>query len=249
MVSRKLRIWIVRWVLGFVEVGNHFFVLQACDGYLEPTLEELGQQLREAMPDVGGMLVEQLGSHLLLVSSPEELFQFFFSIRGKSIEVCNMKNSSSHVTLFDSIRNAPFGFFPWKALRCLIPFKFSGLAELLHPTPEGSEGHDEHFLVEQNSLPGQFLRRCILSFNLLSFEGTCRLVTELDAYHRPALTIARGIPSDKELAVGKLSDREDEGEDGLEDENLQWGGANLEHKLSALPGSVSRRDPTRRIFG
>ncbi|CAK9272339.1 unnamed protein product [Sphagnum jensenii] len=160
---------------------------KACDGYLEPTLEELGQQLREAMPDVGGMLVEQLGSHLLLVSSPEELFQFFFSIRGKSIEV---------------------------------------------------EGHDEHFLVEQNSLPGQFLRRCILSFNLLSFEGTCRLVTELDAYHRPALTIARGIPSDKELAVGKLSDREDEGEDGLEDENLHWGGANLEHKLSALPGSV-----------
>jgi hypothetical protein len=75
-------------------------VLQACDGYLEPTLEELGQQLREAMPDVGGMLVEQLGSHLLLVSSPEELFQFFVSIRGKSIEACNMKNSSSHVTLF-----------------------------------------------------------------------------------------------------------------------------------------------------
>ncbi len=74
-------------------------------------------------------------------------------------------------------------------------------------------------------------------------------MTELDAYHRPALTIARGIPSDKELAVGKLSDREDEGEDGLEDENLHWGGANLEHKLSALPGSVSRRDPTRRIFG
>jgi len=98
-------------------------VLQACDGYLEPTLEELGQQLREAMPDVGGMLVEQLGSHLLLVSSPEELFQFFFSIR-----------------------------------------------ELLNATPEGSEGHDAHFLVEQNSLPGQFLRRCILSFNLLSFE-------------------------------------------------------------------------------
>jgi hypothetical protein len=86
-------------------------VLQACDGYLEPTLEELGQQLREAMPDVGGMLVEQLGSHLLLVSSPEELFQFFFSIRGKSIEVCNMKNSSLHVILFHSIHNAPFGFF------------------------------------------------------------------------------------------------------------------------------------------
>ncbi len=47
-------------------------------------------------------------------------------------------------------------------------------------------------------------------------------MTELDAYHRPALTIARGIPSDKELAVGKLSDKEDEGENGLEYENLQW---------------------------
>jgi hypothetical protein len=40
--------------------------------------------------------------------------------------------------------------------------------------------------------------------------------------HRPAFTIAQGIPVDKELAVGKLSDQEDEGENGLEDENLQW---------------------------
>jgi hypothetical protein len=40
--------------------------------------------------------------------------------------------------------------------------------------------------------------------------------------YRPAFTIAQGIPGDKELVVGKLPDQEDEGENGLEDENLQW---------------------------
>lgn len=44
------------------------------------------------------------------------------------------------------------------------------LAPVPYMTPEGGGGDDEPLLVEPNSLLGQFLRRCILSFNLLSFE-------------------------------------------------------------------------------
>jgi hypothetical protein len=56
---------------------------------------------------------------------------------------------------------------------------------------------------------------------LTSEEKVGEVRGAVDTY-RPAFTIAQGIPGDKELAVGKLSDKEDEGENGLEDENLQW---------------------------
>ncbi len=56
---------------------------------------------------------------------------------------------------------------------------------------------------------------------LTSEEKVGEVRRAVDTY-RPAFTIAQGIPGDKELAVGKLSDKEDEGENGLEDEDLQW---------------------------
>lgn len=64
-----------------------FFHIQASDGFLEPTLEELGQELKMALSDVGGILFEQLGSRLPLFSSPEDLFQFFVTLRGKCFPV------------------------------------------------------------------------------------------------------------------------------------------------------------------
>jgi hypothetical protein len=44
------------------------------------------------------------------------------------------------------------------------------LAPVPYTTPEGVGGDDEPLLIERNSLLGQFLRRCILAFNILSFE-------------------------------------------------------------------------------
>ena len=108
------------------------------DGFLEPTLEELGRELKEDLSDVGGMLFEQLGSGLPLLCTPEELFQFF-----------------------------------------------QGLKELLGPvsyTSEAGREDSDFLLIRSNSLLGQFLRRCILAFNVLSFEGLGRLIVELNAY-------------------------------------------------------------------
>lgn len=48
-----------------------------------------------------------------------------------------------------------------------------------------SEGIDKK--LNPNSALGQFLRRCILSFNLLSFEETCHLLSNLKAYCRQFL--------------------------------------------------------------
>ena len=62
---------------------------------------------------------------------------------------------------------------------------FQGLKELLAPVSyasEGGRGNDESFLIQPNSLLGQFLRRCILGFNVLSFEGSGRLLVQLNAY-------------------------------------------------------------------
>lgn len=57
--------------------------MQVSDGFLEPLLEELGQELKDALSDVGGMLFEQLSSRLPLLASPDELFQFFTTLEGK----------------------------------------------------------------------------------------------------------------------------------------------------------------------
>lgn len=73
-------------------------------------------------------------------------------------------------------------------------------------------------------------------------------MTEVDAYRRPSLTIARGI--DKDYMFGKLSDEEgEEGLDDLDDENLEAGGVLLERQSSGIAAGISGRDPTRRIFG
>lgn len=146
------------------------------DGFLEPTFEELGEELKEDLSDVGGMLFEQLGSRLPLLSTPEELFQFF-----------------------------------------------QGLKELLAPasyTSEGGRGEDESLLMQPNSLLGQFLRRCILAFNVLSFEGSGRLVVELNAYRWLESSDPRGIFEDKDDILDDDDDDEYEYEEDMDDLNM-----------------------------
>ena len=66
---------------GFLNLSGG--LMQVSDGFLEPLLEELGQELKDALSDVGGMLFEQLSSRLPLLASPDELFQFFTTLEGK----------------------------------------------------------------------------------------------------------------------------------------------------------------------
>ncbi|XP_024536915.1 anaphase-promoting complex subunit 5 isoform X1 [Selaginella moellendorffii] len=178
---------------------------KACDGFLEPTLEDLGMQLKECLGSIGEVIAEQLASRLLGFSSPEDLFTF--------------------VVL--------------------------GLREIVVPAPytvpERGGGNEDSLLVEHNSPLGQFLRRCILSFNILSFEGTCRLLAELDAYRRPALSIGDGnIVAKDSLSCQQAEgdDDEDEEEDRLEDDEDE----NVIASVTPVHGR-ERHGNGRRAFG
>lgn len=43
---------------------------------------------------------------------------------------------------------------------------------------------EEQIILDPSSSLGLFLRRCILAFNLLSFEGVCHLLTNLETYSK-----------------------------------------------------------------
>ncbi|KAL0758019.1 hypothetical protein Bca101_095687 [Brassica carinata] len=45
---------------------------------------------------------------------------------------------------------------------------------------------DDRIVLDHNSNLGMFVRRCILAFNLLSFEGVCHLFSSIEAYCREA---------------------------------------------------------------
>ncbi|PIA37822.1 hypothetical protein AQUCO_03000392v1 [Aquilegia coerulea] len=63
---------------------------------------------------------------------------------------------------------------------------FSTLRGTLGGGPEtGIE--DEQIILDHNSQLGMFLRRCLLAFNQLSFEGVCHLLTNIGTYYKAAL--------------------------------------------------------------
>ncbi|CAL2248800.1 unnamed protein product [Prunus armeniaca] len=47
---------------------------------------------------------------------------------------------------------------------------------------------DDQVILDPNSHLGMFLRRCILAFNLLSFEGACHLLTSIGMYCKEAIS-------------------------------------------------------------
>ncbi|CAL9168755.1 unnamed protein product [Musa hybrid cultivar] len=109
-----------------------FSLTRSCESFLDPSLEELLNQLKA----LGGlaMLSEHLISNLLVLSSPDDLFNFFDKLRG------------------------------------------------VLAAPEGSSMEEEQTLLDPNSHLGIFIRCCILTFNMLPFEGVCHLLTNLVAY-------------------------------------------------------------------
>ena len=62
--------------------------IQAHDNFLEPTFEELGIQLKSALAEGGGLLVNQLANRLMGFSSPEDLFSFALGLRGINSPDC-----------------------------------------------------------------------------------------------------------------------------------------------------------------
>lgn len=106
---------------------------------------------------------------------------------------------------------------------------FQGLKELLAPvsyTLEGGGGDDESLLIQPNSLLGQFLRRCMLAFNVLSFEGSGRLVVELNAYRWLESSDPRGIFEDRDDMVDDEYEYDEDIDDldGMNDLELRFRG-------------------------
>ncbi|KDP35516.1 hypothetical protein JCGZ_08954 [Jatropha curcas] len=61
-------------------------------------------------------------------------------------------------------------------------------------------------ILDPNSILGMFLRRCILAFNLLSFEGVCHLLTNIGIYCKEALSSC--LPYDLHRLDGSSNDLE-----------------------------------------
>uniref|UniRef100_A0A5B6Z0J0 Anaphase-promoting complex subunit 5 n=1 Tax=Davidia involucrata TaxID=16924 RepID=A0A5B6Z0J0_DAVIN len=54
--------------------------------------------------------------------------------------------------------------------------------------PDSSVVDDDQIILDPNSNLGMFLRRCLLAFNLLSFEGVCHLLSNIGKYCKEALS-------------------------------------------------------------
>ncbi|KAG4120769.1 hypothetical protein ERO13_D11G164200v2 [Gossypium hirsutum] len=53
--------------------------------------------------------------------------------------------------------------------------------------PDSGVMEDDQVILDPNSNLGMFLRRCILAFNLLTFEGICHLLTNIGIYCKEAI--------------------------------------------------------------
>ncbi|XP_031502612.1 anaphase-promoting complex subunit 5 [Nymphaea colorata] len=58
---------------------------------------------------------------------------------------------------------------------------FAGL-QVVFGSNETTNLEDEQISLDTNSILGMFVRRCTLTFNVLSFEGACHLLTNIAAY-------------------------------------------------------------------
>ncbi|KAB1226851.1 Anaphase-promoting complex subunit 5 [Morella rubra] len=94
-------------------------------------------------------------------------------------QVCGLSNHRfiDHLTSKLSSLSSPddlFNFFT--EMRGILGGNESGVME------------DDRIILDPGSNLGMFLRRCILAFNLLSFEGVCHLLTNIGLYCKEALS-------------------------------------------------------------
>lgn len=54
--------------------------------------------------------------------------------------------------------------------------------------PDSGVVEDDQIILDPNSNLGMFLRRCVLAFNVLSFEGVCHLLTNIGMYCKETLS-------------------------------------------------------------
>ncbi|XP_022771823.1 anaphase-promoting complex subunit 5 isoform X3 [Durio zibethinus] len=83
--------------------------------------------------------------------------------------------------------------------------------------PDSGVMEDDQVILDPNSNLGMFLRRCILAFNLLTFEGICHLLTNIGIYCKEAISscssyeLRRLDDSDIEVFADPKSEHNDKG--------------------------------------
>lgn len=86
---------------------------------------------------------------------------------------------------------------------------------------------DNQVILDPNSNLGLFLRRCILTFNLLSFEGLCHLLTNIGSYCKEAMSSC--MPYETRLLDESSNDLETLSEyENMDLENFMFGKVNEE---------------------
>ncbi|KAH0462323.1 hypothetical protein IEQ34_009898 [Dendrobium chrysotoxum] len=122
------------------------------------------------------------------ISQHNRLGLFIFSLT----KACNDFVEPSLVDLINQLKAVGDSINVW-----LCDHLMSSLLELSSPddlfnffeklrgvvaTPDGGHLEDDQIFLDPNSHLGVFLRCCILSFNLLTFEGVCHLLTSISTY-------------------------------------------------------------------
>lgn len=131
--------------------------MQSYDDILEPKLEEVLNQLKEISGSLGHWLIDHLTSRLSSLSSPDDLFTFFTEMRGWFLFFFFFIKKIKK-TLNQSI----YSLLQAYKLVCFISGILGGSDSVVI--------EDNQVILDPNSNLGMFLRRCILAFNLLSFE-------------------------------------------------------------------------------
>lgn len=86
---------------------------------------------------------------------------------------------------------------------------------------------DNQVILDPNSNLGLFLRRCILTLNLLSFEGLCHLLTNIGSYCKEAMSSC--MPYETRLLDESSNDLETLSEyENMDLENFMFGKVNEE---------------------
>lgn len=126
-----------------------------------------------------------------------------------------------------------------------------GLRELLAPVLNGASepqtGEEEALLIDSSSALGQFVRRCVLAFSLLSFEGTCKLLADLDAYRQPMLTISETEIMIENLSSKKMEDAEDHDEDKLNEDDYYFEYGNIKPDSTLFGRDKMKKDSSEQV--
>ncbi|KAK4397778.1 Anaphase-promoting complex subunit [Sesamum angolense] len=164
----------------------------------------------------------RLGAFLLsLTKACDGIFEpTLDELIAQSREIAGLLNHwlSDHLTRRLSSLASPDDLFNFFAdLRGDHPF-FPPLERRQSTDPWGSDANvmdDDQIMLDPNSIIGMFIRRCLLAFNQMSFEGICHLLTNIGTYCKESIS---GYPP---YELSHLDDSTNDPNASFEFENME----------------------------